>query len=324
VIVDRHLVDNGAGWRLSLARYRETRSPVGRPVLIVPGYGMNSFIFGFHPNGPSMVECMALRGLEVWTMDLRGQGRSIRARGNLRFGLADLAVEDIGAALRFVLATTETAASEVDLIGVSLGVSIALGHRALVPDAPIGSIVAMAGLVRWRELHPLVRFAFASPRVAGWMRLKNTRRFARVALPLLTRAAPALLSVYLNASSTDLSQAARLVQAVEDPHPVINREIAEWMANGPLVLRGVDVSAAIASFDNPFMCVIAAADGIVAPANSRDLYERIGSQQKELLVVGDASMTIGHADLFLCRGAQTRVFAPIADFLRAQVPASSS
>jgi hypothetical protein len=194
-----------------------------------------------------------------------------------------------------------------------------------VPDAPIGSIVAMAGLVRWRELHPLVRFAFGSPRVAGWMRLKNTRRFARVALPLLTRAAPALLSVYLNASSTDLSQAARLVQAVEDPHPVINREIAEWMAHGPLVLRGVDVSAAIPSFDHPFMCVIAAADGIVAPSNSRDLYERIGSQQKEMLIVGDASMTIGHADLFLCRGAQTRVFAPIADFLRAaHVPASSS
>jgi pimeloyl-ACP methyl ester carboxylesterase len=324
VIVERYLVDNGAGWRLSLARYREAQRPVGEPVLVVPGYGMNSFIFGFHPNGPSMVECMALRGLEVWTMDLRGQGRSIRARGNSRFGLADLAADDIGAALRFVLGTTATGATKVDLVGVSLGVAIALGHRALVPDAPIGSIVAMAGLVHWRELHPLVRFAFASPRLAGLLRVKNTRRIARLALPVLTRAAPALLSVYLNASSTDLSQAARLVQAVEDPHPVINREIAEWMAHGPLVLRGVDVSAAIASFENPFMCVVAAADGIVAPANSRDLYDRIGSPQKEMLIVGDAAMTIGHADLFLCRGAQTRVFAPIADFLRAQAPAASS
>jgi len=324
VIVDRHLVDNGAGWRLSLARHRETTSPVGPPVLIVPGYGMNSYIFGFHPSGPSMIACFAMRGLEVWTLDLRGQGRSIRARGSRRFGLADLAVEDIGAALRFVLAETSTGAKRVDLVGVSLGVALALGHRALVPDAPIHALVAMAGLVRWRELHPLVRIAFASPRVAGLLRIKNTRRLARLALPVLSRAAPSLLSVYLNASSTDLSQAARLVQTVEDPHPVINREIAEWMANGTLVLRDVDVSAALPSITNPFMCVIAAADGIVPPASSRDLYERIGSPEKTMLVVGDASMTIGHADLFLCRGAQTRVFAPVADFLRAHDEASSS
>ena len=84
MIVDRHLVDNGAGWRLSLSRRRESTPPVGRPVLIIPGYGMNSYIFGFHPNGPSMIECFAMRGLEVWTVDLRGQGRSIRARGSQR------------------------------------------------------------------------------------------------------------------------------------------------------------------------------------------------------------------------------------------------
>ena len=64
---ERFLVDNRAGWRLALTRYRETREPKGRPVLIVPGYGMNSFIFSFHPNGPSMVECLAARGLGLGT-----------------------------------------------------------------------------------------------------------------------------------------------------------------------------------------------------------------------------------------------------------------
>src|SRR5215210_4513951 len=102
------LVDNRAGWRLAMSRTMPAAEPVAakRPVLIVPGYGMNSYIFGYHPRGPSMVECFAARGLETWTVDLRGQGRSIRARGNNRYGLADLAIEDLGAAIQYVLANT--------------------------------------------------------------------------------------------------------------------------------------------------------------------------------------------------------------------------
>lgn len=310
-----HLVDNRAGWRLSLTRFRAENGAKGRPVLIVPGYGMNSFIFGFHPNGASLVESLVERGLEVWTVDLRGQGRSIRARGSLRYGIADLAIDDIGVAIRHVLASTGTGAQQVDLVGCSLGAALAFAHVACVPDAPVHAIVSMAGLVTWKDAHPLVRFAFGSPRVAGLVRFKNTRRLARVALPVLAKVAPSLLSIYLNHQSTDLTQAARMVQTVEDPHPVMNREIAEWIRRGDLVVRGVNVSRALERMRHPFMCVVAAHDGIVLPATARDMFDVIGSEEKELLVVGDDTLRIAHGDLFLCHGAQERVFAPIAAFL---------
>ena len=313
--VDRFLVDNRAGWRLAVTRYRPTREPRGRPVLIVPGYGMNSFIFSFHPTGPSMVECLAARGLEVWTVDLRGQGRSIRARGNHRYDMGALAVEDLGAAIGHVLAQTTTGANKLDLVGCSLGTALSFAHVAVVKDAPVHALVSMAGLVTWREAHPIVRLAFGSPRLAGMMRMKNTRRLARVALPVVSKLAPSLLSVYLNERSTDLSQAARMVQTVEDPHPVINREIAEWIRRGDLVIRGVNVSARLPEMKNPFFCVVANDDGIVLPATSRHTFDAIGSTHKEILFVGDAEMPIGHADLFLCKGAQPRIFAPVADFL---------
>lgn len=317
--VDRYLVDNDAGWRLALTRYRakpgRTPSVRGRPVLIVPGYGMNSFIFSFHPTGPSMVECLAARGLEVWTVDLRGQGRSIRAWGNHRYNMGDLAVDDLGAAIRHVLATTETGSTKIDLVGCSLGTALSFAHVAIVESAPIHALVSMAGLVTWRKAHPLVRFAFGSPSLAGMMRMKNTRRLARLALPVVTRVAPSLLSVYLNERSTDLSQAARMVQTVEDPHPVINREIAAWMRRGDLVVRGVNVSERVPQMTHPFFCIVANDDGIVLPVTSRHTFDTIGSTNKEILFVGDAEMPIGHADLFLCRGAQPRVFAPVADFL---------
>ena len=315
---EHYLVDNHANWRLGLTRFspRESKA-VGRPALIIPGYGMNSFIFRFHPSGPSMVESLTARGLEAWTVDLRGQGRSIRAKGKSRYGLADLAIEDLGAAIGHVLRHTQTGASSVDLVGCSLGTALAFGHVACVPKSPVHAIVALAGLVTWEDAHPLVRVAYSSPKIAGLVRLTNTRRLARFALPLLTRLTPSLLSVYLNEKSTDLSQVSRLVQTVEDPHPLINREIAEWIRRGDLVLRGINVSQKLPSLTNPFLCVIANQDGIVLPVTARHTFEKVGSTHKELIAVGDETQPVAHADLFLFKGAQERVFGPTADFLLA-------
>lgn len=316
-MAEQFLVDNRAGWRLAMSctMPAEGTTPGPRPVLIVPGYGMNSYIFGYHPRGPSMVSCLAARGLEVWTVDLRGQGRSIRARGNNRYGLADLAVEDLGAAIAHVLLHTRTGAKKLDVVGCSLGTALTFAHVAIVPDAPVHAIVSMAELVTWKGAHPLVRFAFGSPRLVGLMRLRNARQLARFALPVVARVAPSLLSVYLNHKSTDLTQAAKLVQAVEDPHPIINREIAQWIKRGDLVVRGVNVSRKLPELGHPFFCVVANDDGIVLPVTSRHTYDVIGSETKRLLLVGDPGQPIAHADLFLCTGAQERIFAPIADFL---------
>jgi len=262
-----------------------------------------------------MVECLAARGLDVWTVDLRGPGHSIRAKANNRYGLADLAIEDLGAALAHVLRHSLTGATAVDLVGCSLGTALAFGHVACVPKAPVHAIGARAGLVTWKDAHPLVRFAYSSPKVVGLVRFTNTRRLARFALPVLTKLTPGLLSVYLNEKSTDLSQVSKLVQTVEDPHPIINREIAEWIQRGDLVIRGINVSAKLPELTNPFLCVVANKDGIVLPATARHTFEKIGSPHKELILVGDDETPIAHADLFLCKGAQERVFAPTADFL---------
>lgn len=315
---ERHLVDNGAGFRLALTRFAFEGAPnARRPVLVVPGYGMNSFIFGFHPRGRSLVEALAFRGHEVWTVDLRGQGRSIRAGGRSDYGLAELAIDDLGVAIRELTARTRADSGHVDLVGASLGAALALAHVACTENPKVHAVVSLGGLVTWKEAHPLVRLAFGSPRAIGMIRLRNTRQLARFALPAIMKLAPSLLSVYLNPGSTDLSQAHRMVQTVEDPHPGINREIAEWIRRGDLWVRGTNVSSRLPSLTNPFMCVVAAHDGIVPPATARHAYDVIGSTDKRLLIVGDAGLRIAHGDLFLCHEAEERVFAPIASFLAA-------
>jgi pimeloyl-ACP methyl ester carboxylesterase len=315
-MTDVSFVSNDCGWDLAVRRVSSAPSVKGaRPVLIVPGYGMNSFIFGFHPAERSLEATLAHHGLVVYAADLRGQGRSRRAEAaSDEYGMAELAIDDVGAVIDHV--RKREGVDSVDLVGCSLGTSLAFGHLAHRGSNKVGSFVSLGGLVRWVEVPKVLKVAFAWPALVGMVKMQNTRKFARHALPFVTRTFPRLLSLYVNASSSDLARASEMVQTVEDPHAGINREIAEWIARRDLILRGVNVSTAIESMDNPLLCVVAKEDGIVPEATSRDVYDRIGAKDKELLVIGgDASHPIAHADLFLSKGAEARVFSPIAKFL---------
>ena len=317
--VDTFFVDDGAGWKLALKRRSPPAgTPLARakPVLIVPGYGMNSFIFDFHPRGLSLKAYLASRGIETWSVDLRAQGKSVRGAGaSDRYGLGDLAIDDVGAAIARVLKETRTGRSELDLIGASLGAALSFAHLACNPGAKVATMVTMAGLVTWVRPHPILRAAFFSGRVVRRIKVQNTRKIVGRALPLLVRFAPKILGIYLNAASTDLSQAEAMLETVEDPSSHINAEIAEWIARRELIVRGVNVSRALSGMKHPYLCVVAQHDGVVPPQTARAIYDQIGSSDKELLFIGESHLRIAHADLFLSTGAQDAVFAKIADFL---------
>ena len=321
-----HFFDNGHGYRLAMRRVEpDDASPIhdrprARPLLIVPGYGMNSFIFSFHPRGLSLEAYLASRGIEVFSVDLRGQGASVRTEAappHDRYGLSELAEVDVGVAVHAVRALTGT--DRVDVLGASLGASLVLGHLALHPDAPVGTLVSLGGLVTWVKVPFIVRALFGSPSIIGKVPFRGTRRLAGFALPTLARVAPGLLSIYLHTQSTDIADAKKMVETVEDPNPHVNREIAEWVRRKELVLGGVNVSRSLPSIRNPLLCVVAMQDGIVPAETGRAIYDSIGSYRKELLCVGTTASPIAHADLFLSTGAQETIFAHIADFLLADV-----
>src|SRR5512140_1240972 len=97
-----HFVPNDAGHDLALRRVAPESKSKARPVVIVPGSGMNSFIFGFHPAERSLEATLAHKGLVVYSADLRGQGKSRSAPGTSEaYGMAELAVDDVGAVIDF-------------------------------------------------------------------------------------------------------------------------------------------------------------------------------------------------------------------------------
>ena len=312
--VTRHFVDNRAGHDLAIRRIASSKSR-GRPVILVPGYGMNSFIFGFHPKERSLEATLAHHGLVVYSAELRGQGQSVaRAGASDEYGLAELGIDDVTRVVEFV--REREGAAEVDLVGCSLGTALAFAYMAHTPDAPVGSFVSFGGLVRWVDVPPLLRVAFASPALIGKVRFRRSRQLAKVAFPIISKRLPWLLSIYVNATSSDLSRADEIVQTVEDPLPRVNEEIAQWIKRRDLVLRGVNVSEAIERMTHPLLCVIAKDDGIVPEATALDVFHRMASHDKEILSVGgDPDKPIAHADLFLSEGAEARIFEPIARFL---------
>lgn len=314
----KHRAPNGAGFRLALFQsFDETKLVAGRrPILILPGYGMNSFIFSYHPGGTSMERSLVEQGFEVWRVDLREQGES-EGVGTGRYSLADLAVTDVGVALSAALAHTRTGQRQIDVIGCSLGGTLMFLHQALVPSNPMASLVTMGSPVRWQAVHPLVRVAFRSATLAGLLPVRGTRRLAGLAVPVLARRTPALLSIYMNPELTDLASIAEMIRTVEDPSRHINRELAAWITSRDLTVRGVNLTESLRRVTSPYLCIAANADGVVPIATATYAFHHVGSSDKKLLVAGDATAALAHADLFVSREAPTRVFAPLAEWLAA-------
>jgi pimeloyl-ACP methyl ester carboxylesterase len=295
------------GWLLSFKRVPGD----GPPVLLVPGFAMNSFILGFHPSGPSLMDDLASRGLDVWAVDLRGQGSNTRGPRRA-IGLAERALIDLPAALRHVRRVT--GAERVHLIGCSLGGTLVYTLLAHEPRAQVDRVVAIGAPLSWSDPNPLVKaFGYLGP-VAGRIPIQGSRRAARIALPVLTRLAPRLLGIYMNPDNIDLARADQLVQTVEDPAPRIVRQLGAWIRHGEPVVNGVHVSQGLGQVDRDLLVVTGSGDGI-APESACHAVERHWGGRVQRLHVGTADQPWAHADLFIARDSHQRVFEPMARFL---------
>ena len=317
------VVDGADGWQLVLHRFHVPSrvDRARRPVVIFPGYAMNSFIFGYHPRGSSLAEYLALRGHEVWCADLRAQGES-RWRGAHQqrcrtFGLLDVGLVDVAAAIDGVLDQTILSAESVDALGCSLGATYLFMQAAWGTRPRIARIVNLGGPMRWTDTPGIARVFARIPRCVHRIPLRGTRRLARRALPIAARI-PGLLHVYLHPAICDLSNPEALSQTVEDPVPSVNAEISKWIRERDLIYtdRGWNLTQDLRVVRTPLLTIVANADGIVPEPTVRSADLAIGSDVKSVLTAGSHAHPMAHADLFISDFAESEVFSPLADWLR--------
>jgi pimeloyl-ACP methyl ester carboxylesterase len=199
-------------------------------------------------------------------------------------------------------------------VGASLGGSIAFAYLGLTPAAPVAGLVAMGAPLRWVEVHPLLRALFASPWVAGALRLSGTRSWIRRLLPLLRRA-PWLLSMYANTETIDVDHLPEMTATVEDPQPEVNRQIALWIRNRDLLLDGKNITLAVRDVAVPLLVVVSNRDGIVPTPTAMSAADFWGGPEVEVLRIGDDHDWYAHANLFVGNEAPTKVFAPLLEWL---------
>ncbi len=310
-----HYVPNGQGWLLELKQCNPPKkiNKNRNPVIIIPGYGMNSFIFGYHPRGLSLEGYMTQRGYEVWSVNLREQGGSKCEGGSREYSLKDLATVDLKAAIEFIVKTSRSETGKVDLIGCSLGGTLAFIYSCLIPKNRTGSLVAIGSPLRWEKVHPLLRIAFASPKLVGLIRLAKTKEILKLISPLIMKSS--LMKIYLHKEMVDMRHLELFFETVEDPNRFINRELAQWILDKDLVLDGKNITHEFRKVKNPILCVLSNGDGIVPPLTALSAHEVAGSKVKETLLVGTEKLKFAHADLFISHQAHEMVFKPIADWL---------
>jgi predicted alpha/beta hydrolase len=318
----REFVDNHAGWQLCLHRFCDPLrlDPSRRPVVLVPGFAMNSFALRYRPGGASLATFLAGRGFEVWCAELRAQGDS-RPTGPVNratIGLMDLGVHDLGVAIDAILERTATTATTVDGVGASLGATYLFMQAAWGRGDRLARLVNLGGPLRWVSVHPLILLLSQAPPIWRWVGFRGTRGFARHALPLAARV-PGFLHVYLHPAICDLSEPASLVQTVDDPVPQINQEIARWIRGGDLVLQGRNLTRDSAHLRLPLLTVVANADGIVPEATVCSAHNLMTQAPRQLVYAGDHRTPMAHADLFVSRPAEAQVFMPLAAWLASEL-----
>lgn len=317
VEIEDHTVRTHDGWTLTLHRGISTTPPAapGRPVVFVPGYGMNGYIFRYHPSAPSFMEALLEAGLDPWSVDLRGSSTSQRsARGPRGVRLADQAFVDLPVVLDHVCRTTGF--EQVDAIGCSLGGSLLYAYGAGLPSHRLRRLVTMGTPLRWTPSAMTRAVTLLGPTV-GRIPMVGTRRLSRFALPIAANLVPSALSIYLNPRITRTRPAHLLTRTVEDPIGDINREVARWMRAGDLVLDGMDVTRALGSFRAPLLVIVGSGDGICPRDAALAALEHTGGPVESLEIHHPDGEPVGHADLFISDIAPSTVFPEVARWLKA-------
>lgn len=321
----QHEIPTPDGWTLAARRGLvasaggSSAPAAGPPVVIIPGYGMNSFIFGYHPTGRSFMQALVEGGYDAWTADLRGQGDSRRTESVPRrllpdsWGLREYAFVDVKAVLDHVARVTGH--ERVVAVGCSLGGALLYAYAARFGTSRLDRLVIMGGPLEMVDTHPLVTAAGFLGHAIGMVPMRGIRPLARQVLPFLVDRAPRALSIYLNSEIVDLSRVDVLTQAVENPKRQVNRELARWIRRRRLVVDGMDVGEGLRGLSLPTLIVVALGDGIVNPASCRSVRRYLAPDVVDELTVGGPDLHVAHADLFVSEVADELVFQPIVRWL---------
>jgi pimeloyl-ACP methyl ester carboxylesterase len=318
------------GFELMLYRSRPTVASLTldkRPVLLLPGANSNRFTFGV-VDGLTLPASLNAAGRDVWLLDFRGSRSSTYLRSGKPVINLDRKLDfDLPAAIDLVL--KETQAERVDLVGHSLGGVLGYCFCAGPGAERIGRMVTLASPASFEKFFGLAARVMHHPTrllapVAQRLRGIGIDRAARMPGPL-----PHAVAMNNHLRLRTLTRAQRrawLTHGIEDMSGGDLSQLMRWITTGRYVAAdGRDRGRDLASIRTPTLVIRVEGDGLVPGASVTDAYERLGTEDKAIVVIGKAhgaTRNYRHADILLAPSAVYDVHPHVVSWLNK--PASAA
>lgn len=340
------------GWTLVAHHYRPAGGRArtdALPVILCHGLTYSAAFWDLDPS-VSFAKYLAEQGFDVWAVDLRGCGMSqkwvfrldstpdVLIGGALRratqgqlaptgyttvdpkyanWTLDDHITYDVPTFVRLV--QRRTGSAQVAWVGHSMGGIIALGHLARYQNPGIGRLATIGSQVTMRDAQLVLPFLNELLRAR---QVQLTGKPQPEELVEATRTSVANLFFNTSHVSGPIYQSLSM-DRTDVPALGLMRQYLVLASEGELqdVKKQFNYAQALGNVQVPTLVTCGALDRFAPPAVQQDVYSRLGTQDKTLLVFGRASgyaADSGHDDALVGLTSRQQVFPTIARWLTGQ------
>ncbi len=317
---ETHMLVTPDLWRIRLCRYK-SKIGAGEPVLLCHGFISNQFNFTL-PDGEALVDYLAERGYDCWTIDLRGNLSSVPPFGRTYNdpSMDDYLFKDLSAAVEFIRKTTGS--PQVHWIGHSMGGMLFYAFDAAFGGAKIASATTLGSPFSFDDIdfHDPSRFLFVR-RALG---RRAFRGAMRLLISVFVRLKPRITLVPVRFSNLHKSffDPGTFYKAADTPPVKVAENLAQaaMMKSWRLKDGEVDVFGSLHRLHAPLFAIFGADDPLTPPKTVDSFHEKISAPEKKMLLLSKENGfadDYSHLDLVFGKEAPAEVYRPIAEWLQA-------
>lgn len=339
------------GWDLVAHRFKSNSASGSArpPVILCHGLSYNAVFWDLDASC-SFARYLAERGLDVWVVSLRGCGLSRKwvmkvdaapsvllgdalrrmTKGKLaptgfasldpkysRWNLDDHVSQDVPAFVSLV--RRHTRAPEVVWVGHSMGGIVALCHLARFQNPGIGQLVTIGSQVTMPEGQVMVQFlkemlGTRQSELAGQLTPED----------LINKTQTSVHNLFFNVNNVRENVYIALgTWAKDQPSIELLQQYMVLGTKGELynAPKTMSYAQAMGNVKVPILITCGAADRLAPPKVQQELYNRVGSTDKTLVIFGrrnGQSVDPGHNDTLVGHQSRSEVFPVIESWINAR------
>lgn len=338
-----HSVKTKDDWTLVLQRYyQKDHVKYKNPVVLCHGMGYNAEFWDIGKKR-SFAKYLADRGFDVWSVSLRGSGKSTKpgwlgfreifsfrpddlsnlslSAKKLNWNVDDYIQYDVPAVISQIKEIT--GASQVDWVGHSLGSMIALAYLSSTeqPDG-IKNIVAIApSCVHLKPQNAALDFVNKKKFILDFGLLMNQKTLYKILVPFRGAVRDPLADLFYSKDNMDPGTISKLYNhVVEGVSPGVMNQMVLMLKEEYFVSADgkINYSEEMVKITNPILFVAGRIDNLSDPETVRYGYRKVSSRDKtyiEFSTLNGTKLDYGHNDLIIGKRSQQEVYPKLYNWL---------